>query len=82
MAERSNGLTRMALGQGAISTLPIVIPSPSEQREIAAFIRRKTSGIDKLVSLTNETIATLKERRQALISAAVTGKIDVGGSTS
>ncbi len=79
MSERSNGLTRMALGQGAISSLPMVLPPISEQSEIATFIQRKTAGIDRLIDLTSQTILKLKERRQALISAAVTGKIDVRG---
>ena len=54
-------------------------PSPSleEQKQIAAFLDRETSKIDTLIEKANQSIALLKERRSSLISAAVTGKIDV-----
>ncbi len=55
----------------------IVLPSPSEQRAIAAFLDRETQRIDALVEKVERSIELLKEYRTALISAAVTGKIDV-----
>ena len=48
-----------------------------EQRAIAAFLDRETAKIDALVAKVREAIERLKEYRTALISAAVTGKIDV-----
>jgi type I restriction enzyme S subunit len=56
-----------------------VLPSPplEEQKQIAAFLDQETSKIDELVIKANQSIALLKERRSSLISAAVTGKIDV-----
>ena len=56
---------------------PIPVPSKSEQRAIAAFLDHETSQIDALVAKVREAIDRLKELRTALISAAVTGKIDV-----
>ncbi len=56
---------------------PIPVPSRSEQRAIAAFLDRETARIDALVAKVREAIDHLKELRTALISAAVTGKIDV-----
>ena len=56
---------------------PIPVPSESEQRAIAAFLDRETAKIDALVAKVQEAIDRLKELRTALISAAVTGKIDV-----
>ena len=55
------------------------LPSPplEEQKQIAAFLDRETSKIDTLIDKANQSIALLKERRSSLISAAVTGKIDV-----
>ena len=52
-------------------------PSHEEQREIAAFLDRETARIDALVVKVRDAIDRLKELRTALISAAVTGKIDV-----
>ena len=56
---------------------PIPVPSESEQRAIATFLDRETSQIDALMAKVQEAIDRLKELRTALISAAVTGKIDV-----
>jgi type I restriction enzyme S subunit len=57
----------------------LVLPSPplSEQQAISTFLDRETAKIDKLVSKVEEAILKLKEYRTAIISAAVTGKIDV-----
>ena len=52
--------------------------SPSaEQGAIAAFLDSETRAIDALVAKVRDAIDRLKELRTALISAAVTGKIDV-----
>ena len=55
------------------------IPCPplSEQRSIAAFIDFEVFKIDALISKIQNTIERMEEYRGALISAAVTGKIDV-----
>jgi len=53
------------------------LPSFPEQHAIAAFLDRETARIDALVAKVREAIERLKELRTALISAAVTGKIDV-----
>ena len=52
-------------------------PSSDEQSAIASFLDRETARIDTLVAKIHEAIERLKELRTALISAAVTGKIDV-----
>jgi len=59
--------------RGTIITFP---PLP-EQQKIAQFLDRETSKIDNLITKTRTSIDHLKEYRTALISAAVTGKIDV-----
>ena len=56
---------------------PIPVPNESEQRAIAAFLDHETAKSDALVAKIHEAIDRLKELRTALISAAVTGKIDV-----
>ena len=52
-------------------------PATGEQRAIAAFLDRETARIDALIAKIRQAINNLKEFRSALISAAVTGKIDV-----
>ena len=54
-------------------------PSLSEQLTITAFLENENRKIDQLVAEAQRAIALLKERRRALISAAVTGKVDVRG---
>jgi len=54
-------------------------PPEREQQQISDFLDRETAQIDTLTFKAREMIDVLKERRQALISAAVTGKIDVRG---
>jgi type I restriction enzyme S subunit len=57
------------------------IPRPpiAEQIAITAYVHRETTNIDLLTSEAQHGIDLLQERRTALISAAVTGKIDVRG---
>lgn len=50
---------------------------PDEQQNIVDFIELKTNKIDTLIQKQLQQIYLLKERRTALISAAVTGKIDL-----
>jgi type I restriction enzyme, S subunit len=55
----------------------LAVPSSVEQRAIAAFLDPETERFDALIAKVREAIDRLKEYRAALISAAVTGKIDV-----
>ena len=59
--------------------LKLPFPHLGEQTSIAAFLDQETSQIDVLVEKARRGIELLKERRQALITQAVTGKIDVRG---
>jgi len=54
-------------------------PPASERAAISNHLDRATSEIDAATADAREAIALSKERRAALISAAVTGKIDVRG---
>jgi type I restriction enzyme S subunit len=49
----------------------------AEQLKIIEFLDKKVSKIDTLIEHSNSAIELMQERRTALISAAVTGKIDV-----
>ena len=55
------------------------VPPLTEQRAIVEHLTRETARLDKVRLATERTIELLKERRAALISAAVTGQIDVSG---
>jgi type I restriction enzyme S subunit len=63
--------------QGVLKAHFVTIPPEAEQIAIAGFLDRETSAIGSLVSEAQAAITLLQERRAALISAAVTGKIDV-----
>jgi type I restriction enzyme S subunit len=60
-----------------IGSLPMPLPSLAEQRAIAAFLDSECGRIDALIAEAETMISLLRERRSALISAAVTGQIDV-----
>jgi type I restriction enzyme S subunit len=62
-----------------LSRFPFPLPSSSEQRAIADYLDGETSKIDQMVAKAEEAIDRLQEYRTALITAAVTGKIDVRG---
>jgi type I restriction enzyme S subunit len=71
------GSTKGALTCEQLGNMAIPFPPAAEQRAIAAFLDRETARIDALIAKVREAIERLKELRTALISAAVTGKIDV-----
>jgi restriction endonuclease S subunit len=60
-----------------VSNLSCLLLPLTEQQQIAQFLERETAKIDTLITKTCTSIDYLKEYRTALISAAVTGKIDV-----
>ena len=60
-----------------LQNFPVVVPPVPEQRAIADHLDRETAKIDALTTKITESIDLLPEYRTALISAAVTGKIDV-----
>jgi len=71
------GTTIQHYGPVHLKQIKIPIPPIPEQQKIAQFLDRETSKIDNLITKTRTSIDHLKEYRTALISAAVTGKIDV-----
>ena len=61
----------------------IFIPIPKEEKEqiqIIAFLKKQTTQFDELIAKSKTQITLLEEKKQALITAAVTGKIDVRGT--
>ncbi|HGO6081721.1 TPA: restriction endonuclease subunit S [Burkholderia cenocepacia] len=66
-----------ALRMDAWTSMQLPVPPVVEQTEIAAFLERETGKLDALKAEAESAIDLLRERRSALIAAAVTGKIDV-----
>lgn len=67
------------LPQSSMKSFFIPLPPQIEQDTIVQFLEDKINHLDALTTETTRAIDLLKERRTALISAAVTGKIDVRG---
>lgn len=81
-----SAITQMATGTSAsmknlsqedLLNLAIPLPPLNEQQQIVEHIRAETIKIDRLCTATENSIALLKERRAALIGAAVTGQLEI-----
>ena len=68
---------RDGLSLGHLKSIDSPLPPIFEQRTIAAFLDHETGRIDALEKKVRKSIEKLREYRTALVSAAVTGKIDV-----
>jgi len=77
-----NGAAREGLNFERIRQLRLAVPPRVEQQAIVSLIDSETSKIDAMATLAERAIELLQERRTALISAAVTGKIDVRNHSS
>lgn len=73
------GANQAALNCELVSALRIPLPCMEEQRRIVKYIESKLNEFDALEDYAQRSIGLMQERRSALISAAVTGKIDVRG---
>jgi len=71
------GSTFKRVNVESIRTFSLSLPSVQVQIEIVKYLRKVVSKIDDLINKSTRSIDLLKEKRTALISAAVTGKIDV-----
>lgn len=71
------GSTHKTIYQPVAAAIRIPVPPLDEQRRVAAHLDEQTSKIDTLIAETKKLIGLARERRSALINAAVTGQIDV-----
>jgi type I restriction enzyme S subunit len=71
-AVRANGLTRVGLSQYELDNVDMPVPPPIEQVAITTFLGRETAKIDALIAEQQRLIELLQEKRQAVISHAVT----------
>jgi len=74
---RGSSLSMVKVSQNSIRSWLVALAPFLEQQAIASYLDRETTKIDALIAKIREGIEKLKEYRTALISAAVTGKIDV-----
>ncbi|EGH71681.1 restriction endonuclease subunit S [Pseudomonas syringae] len=87
MAAKALGVLEESDTKATISHLPaekfrqyrFAFPPIEDQQEIASVLGEKLKRSDEIISYAENMIMLLRERRSALISAAVTGKIDVRG---
>ncbi|WP_275723909.1 restriction endonuclease subunit S [Vibrio furnissii] len=68
----STGTTRIRISLGELKKLKVPYPSHDEQTKIANFLDHETAKIDTLIEKQQQLIKLLKEKRQAVISHAVT----------
>jgi type I restriction enzyme, S subunit len=74
---RGTSNSMVKISQEHIKNWWLPLPPLDEQRAIVAHIATETAKLDALRSATERTIALLKERRAALIAAAVTGRLHI-----
>jgi type I restriction enzyme S subunit len=71
------GTAQINISVPIVQNTIVCVPPSEEQRRIADFIEKQVAQWDSLMRMISEAIASLRELRISLISAAVTGKIDV-----
>lgn len=76
----TRGATNNDLGLTRMIKIWLALPPLEEQFSIVSFLDVETDKLDRLITEAQHAIDLLKERRSALISAAVSGKIDVRNS--
>lgn len=69
---RSTGVSYPTINASELVAIPVPVPPIAEQSYIAAFLDRETAKIDELVTEQRRLLELLKEKRQAVISHAVT----------
>ena len=73
------GGTKVQLSLGDVANLLVTVPALHEQEDLVHFLDREIAYFDALTAEAQRAIGLLQERRTALITAAVTGQIDVRG---
>jgi type I restriction enzyme S subunit len=73
----TTGATLRTIGMPDVRTLVTPVPPLAEQRDIVAWVSSEAARLDNLIATAGQAVVVLQERRTALISAAVTGQIDV-----
>jgi type I restriction enzyme S subunit len=71
----SEGAIQQHFNVGTMRNLQVLCPPVAEQRQIVAFVREHAAPIDAAAEKTRRAIELLREYRQSLITAAVTGRL-------
>ncbi|MBW8363360.1 MAG: restriction endonuclease subunit S [Rhizobium sp.] len=79
LVSRAKTTTMTTIDQSEALATPLLLPPPSEQTAIAAYLDTQTVKIDGLISHVEKEIELLKELRSATITDAVLGRIDLRG---
>ena len=75
----ARGGTRDRISRSMLADIELVVPPLAEQKSTSDYLDRVCSGSIRTANRIQDGIARLQEYRTALISAAVTGQIDVRG---
>jgi type I restriction enzyme S subunit len=78
----SLGATIPTIGMDDVKSLACAVPPIPEQHAITEYLEHETANIDEMVAKVETVIERLQEFRTALITAAVTGKIDLRKAAS
>ena len=76
------GGTRDRISRSMLGAIRALVPPVGDQQAIADFLDRETAKLDAMVAKVETAVERLQEYRTALITAAVTGKIDVRGAVA
>ena len=79
---QSVGSTMQNLNASIVGRIPVAVPDLAEQRRILDAVQSVGMTIDELLSQVRDAVDRLQELRAAIVSAAVTGAIDVRGCQS
>ena len=77
MAASGASSSMLNISRDDIVNLPMNVPDPAEQHRILKHLDEETAEIDNLITKTQRHIELVRARRSALITAAVTGQIDI-----
>lgn len=71
-----------SLRRPVLADFDVVVPPADEQASILSYLDQQTTKVDTLIAESERFIELARERRSALITAVVTGQIDVSESAA
>ena len=77
LTKQMNLVTRASLGQDLLKSMPVLLPSIEEQKEIAAYLDEKCAALDTLIAKKTALLAELETYKKSLVYEYVTGKKEV-----
>ena len=77
LVKEMNLVTRASLGQSLLKSMPVLLPSLQEQKEIANYLDAKCAEIDGLIAKKEQLVKELESYKKSLIYEVVTGKREV-----